>query len=166
MIIRQAHDKAGFTLIELIVVITLIIIFSSMSMVAYFQFSQRQETIDDARNFVTVLRRFQAKAKNLVYPAGCTGLVRYNLKSDGFGEDNETSKKVTAKAICANNTYTVITGEKVLDKTYFANDVDVNFQAGSGNISPVGTYSLTNTNDSYRIVVTTDINGNIDAKEQ
>lgn len=159
---KTVYYPFGFTLIELIVVIAITIILSGVGLAGYFQFSQRQAAMNDARNFSTMLRRVQAMAKNLVYPSGCIGLVRYNLISVGFGADNLASKQMSATAVCTNDTYSVISSEKVLEKTYFTADVDVDFDAGTGNISPTSAYIFSNSSEpTYVVTVTTDVNGNI-----
>ena len=161
---NTAHSK-GFTLIELMVVITIIIILSGLSIAAYFRFSQRQASMNDARNFATELRKVQALAKNLVYPAGCLNLVGYRLVSDCSMSEN--CKTMSYTATCGNGDYPGATNEPILETAFFTHDVSVLFAAGTGNIDPsaVGDYSLTNSSDPYKIVVRTDLNGNIDVKE-
>ena len=157
-ILRETY---GFTLIELMVTITIIVILSGISVAGYYRFSQRQAAIDDARNFVTEMKKVQALARNLVYPDGCTGLIGYQLVSDCSGL--ETCKTMTAYAVCTSPVLPVkiIDQEKVLASAYFTVDVNVNFAASSGKIDVPGTYAITNTKDPYQISVVTDSNGNI-----
>lgn len=153
----------GFTFVELMVVIAIILILSGMSLAAYFQFSQRQAAMNDARNFATMLRRVQAKANNLVYPAGCTGLISYNLVSDC---SDGTCQTMSASSVCTVGGGKIIDKEPVLSKIFFTFAVNIDFKAGSGNINPVRTYEFSTSNDPlYKIGVMTDINGNIDVKE-
>jgi prepilin-type N-terminal cleavage/methylation domain-containing protein len=156
----------GFTLIELMVTITIIVILSGISVAGYYRFSQREAALDDARNFVTEMKKVQALAKNLVYPNDCTGLVNYNLVSDCFGK--EDCQTMTAYAVCNSQVLPikVIDKEKVLSKAYFTYDINVDFQAGTGGISPFGTYLMTNTKDPYQVSVVTDSNGNIVVSEK
>lgn len=157
----------GFTLIELMVVITIILVLSGISVASYYRFSQRQAAVDDARNFATEMRKVQALAKNLVYPPGCAGLISYNLVADCFGINNESCKTMSAIARCRNGDIPFINGENVLSKAFFTYDVDVNFEAGTGRIDNFGTYDFSNSKDpAYTVVVTTDSNGNIDVKEK
>ncbi len=153
----------GFTLIELIVVIAIIILMSGMSLAAYFRFGQRQAAMNDARNFATEMRKVQAMAKNLVYPAGCASrLERYRLKADCVGEGCTT---MTTSAICSGVEILVKANEEVLTKVFFTDTVDVYFGAGTGAISQVGEFPIQNSNDPYTVVVKTDANGNISIKE-
>lgn len=159
-----ADNSFGFTLIELMVVTMIILTISGISFASYFKFSERQSINNDVRNFATEMRKVQALAKNFVYPAGCTGLIGYNLVSDCFGALN--CKSMTANAVCENGNFLVIQSEAVLNKSFFPLAVDVNFEVGSGNINPVRSYNFSNTSDpSYVVEVTTDVNGNIDVRE-
>lgn len=154
---------SGFTLIELIVVIAIIILMSGMSIAAYFRFSQRQAAMNDARNFATEMRKVQAMAKNLVYPAGCgSKLERYRLKADCAGEGCVT---MTTSAFCNGVEILVKANEEVLTKVFFTDTVDIYFGAGTGTISQVGEFPIQNSNDPYTVVVKTDANGNISTKE-
>lgn len=162
---KNTAHSSGFTLIELMVSITIMIILSGLSIAAYFRFSQRQASMNDARNFATEMRKVQALAKNLVYPTGCINLVGYRLVSDcSMSED---CKKMSYAASCGNGEFTIVTHEPVLETAFFTYNVSILFAAGTGNINPgaVGDYSLTNSSDPYQIVVRTDLNGNIDVKE-
>ena len=149
------------------VVITIIILMSGTAIAGYFRFSQRQAALNDGRNFSTMLRRVQALAKNLVYPAGCSGLTSYNLKSDDSGFDCEICQYVSVYAVCSGVPIKVIESERVLSKAFFTSPVDVYFAAGSGSIDPYGTFVLSNNVDiASEIVVVTDENGVINVEER
>lgn len=156
----------GFTIIELMVVVTIIIVLSGISLAGYYRFSQRQSALNDARNFSTILRRVQAMAKNLVYPESCDSLIKYNLQSDESGWDCEDCQTVSAWAVCSNNSFNVIDKEKVMTKAFFTSDVSVDFEAGTGRINySQAVFPLTNSNDDYAIEVKVDENGVISARE-
>jgi prepilin-type N-terminal cleavage/methylation domain-containing protein len=154
----------GFTLIELIVVMAVTIILSGMSLAAYYRFSQRQAAKNDARNVVTEMKKVQALAKNLVYPAGCDSeLSKYQLNADCWGL--ESCKSMTILAFCDNVPFTVKANEVVLTKAFFTDEISIDFAAGTGTIIPTGSFPLTNTADGYTVVVTIDHIGNISTKE-
>lgn len=159
------RDK-GFTLVELMVVVTIIILMAGSSIAAYFRFSQRQAALNDGRNFSTMMRKIQALAKNLVYPASCSELSGYTLEAKG-GIDCESCQVVSAYANCKEGKRYVVTDEKVLSKAFFTNDLSINFKAGSGSIDPYGTFVLSNNVDTAnQIVVVTDENGVINVEEK
>jgi len=101
---KNINSHSGFTLIELMVSVTLIVILSGMSLSNYFQFSQRQAVLNDARNLVTELRKVQAMARNLVYPENCIGLQGYEMQSVG-------DQSVSVTAVCSSGSFTVVSGE-------------------------------------------------------
>ena len=143
----------GFTLIELMVVVTIIILLSGVSLSSYFRFSQRQAAKNDARNFSTTLRRVQAMAKNLVYPTGCTGLSGYLF----YAAINTQS--VSADAVCSGARINVFSGEQVLSTATFSSPISITFEVGSGNASPFGEFPISNSNDDFTVVVKIDRNG-------
>lgn len=149
----------GLTLIELIVVITIMIIISGVSLASYFQFSQRQSALNDARNFVTMLRRVQAMAKNLVYPSGCSSLTGYRVFTNcaTYGESCQ-SVSASAVAVCGVGGEKVITDEKVFTDAYFSAGINVTFIAGSGSLASPVTFPLLNINN---VAVSADANGNL-----
>ena len=155
--IKMKHH--GLTLIELIVVIAIIIILSGVSLSAYFQFSQRQAVMNDARNFSTMLRRVQAMAKNLVYPPGCSGLTSYRVYSC------MDCQYISADANCGVGGGAVIDQEAVLVKTFFSSAVNVTFMAGSGSIDTDVEFPIKTLSDDYTVVVKLEENGNISTYE-
>lgn len=148
----------GFTLIELIVVITIIVILSGMSLAAYFQFTQKQSAQNDVRSFETVLRRVQAMAKNLVYPSDCaSGLVGYRVFADCGRVYGEDCQRVSAVPLCPADGAKVIDSELIFTDAYFSGEVNITFLAGSGSVAEAVVFPILNIND---LVVSMDENGN------
>lgn len=156
----------GITIIELLVSITIIILLSGLSLAGYYRFNRRQTQINDARNFVTILRRVQAMAKNLVYPDGCNRLIKYTLRSVAIDCETEECQKVSSSALCDNGSYPVINSEKILTKAFFTSDTIVEFEAGTGKYygSEI-VFSLKYDDESYTIEVKIDQNGIISTSE-
>jgi len=102
-------------------------------------------------------------AKNLVYPDGCdSGLERYRLETDCMVEGCTT---MSIYAVCSGVEILVKDSEEVLVNSFFSNEVDISFAAGTGTISPTGEFPLSNTADSYTVVVSIDNIGNISTEE-
>ncbi len=166
----RSMKRNGFTFVELLVVITIIILLSGMGLAAYFRFSQRQAAMNDARNFATTLRRVQAMAKNLVYPESCVSeLTDYQVYVDCLTYD-ENCHEISALASCKNAgglpiTVNVINKERILSKASFSTGFNITFAAGTGSIDPIGEFPINNSNDPYTVVMKTDENGNISTKE-
>lgn len=155
----------GFTLIELIVVVAIIILLSGASLAAYFQFSQRQSAMNDARNLATMLRRVQAMAKNMVYPAdSCTGLKGYRLYSD-CDQYDDTCRFVSAGAVCNEGEKKVIDAERIFEKASFSEPITISFGVGSGAVSKQIEFPVRNIADAFTLVVIADTNGNVSIKE-
>lgn len=153
--------NSGFTLIELVVVVTIIIIFSGMSLAAYFNFSQGQSAVNDARGMATTLRQVQAMAKNLVYPAGCVGLKGYRVFDSCSGVYDERCQSLSANALCDSGDTLVFEGKKIFTEAYFSDAVDVIFLVGSGSVNYAKTFSIA---EIGKMVVSVDENGNIVTK--
>lgn len=150
----------GFTIIELMVVITIIIILSGMSFAAYFTFSQKQAALNDARNMETVLRRVQSLAKNRVYPVGCaSGLTGYRVFTN-CGVYGESCQTVSAGAVCAGVEMPTIVGEQVLAEAFFSDEINILFNAGSGSVNTPITLPIGNIGG---LAVTVDQNGDINS---
>lgn len=162
---KRLASCQGITIIELMVVVTIILLLSGISLAGYFRFDRRQTMINDARNFATVLRRVQAMAKNLVYPQGCNTLIKYSLIPDGY--ECETCQTVSAMAVCKNGSYTVISNEKILTKAFFSLGTFVDFEAGTGKILNATEikFPIQYVGDTYKIEVKVDQNGIISTTE-
>jgi prepilin-type N-terminal cleavage/methylation domain-containing protein len=156
---KSNNITAGFTLIELIVTVTIIIILSGISLSAYHQFTQREAAINDARNLSTMLHRVQSMSEYLVYPTGCTNLTGYHLESDC---SDGTCGTMSVWAQCDGGPILVVDSEKVLSETSFYEPVNVSFEAGSGNIESVEVYHVSNKySPFYTVAVTVDAYGNV-----
>lgn len=84
-------QKLGFTLIELMIVVTITVIIAGFSFISVNDFTQNQGTTDDARTFISELRRVYSKATAVFYPPGCTGLTAYGVT---YGVPTSTDVRV------------------------------------------------------------------------
>ena len=69
----------GFTLIELMMVMSMILILSGGAVATYLNFSKSQTVSNDARNFGSEIERVRTMAASLQYPAGCDSLKGYEI---------------------------------------------------------------------------------------
>lgn len=73
----------GFTLIEILISISVIAILSGIGITAFTQFNRRQLVVSSARKLITDLRLAQSKADSSEKPADCTGdLLSYQVDID------------------------------------------------------------------------------------
>jgi len=159
----------AFSLIELMVTISIIIVLSGTVIAGYFRFSQRQEAMNDARSLMSQMKKIQSLAQNLVYPDGCGGLQNYKLSPVCTGVDCR-SVRVVATCVSggdANGEIVITESEEVLGKAYFTDQTGTyTFSAGTGVISPVGSLEISYLNSPYQFGVEIYENGNIAVVEK
>lgn len=126
----------GFTLIELIVTVTIIVIITISGLVSYFVFDSKQKTLNEARDFVSLLDKARSSALTLEYPADCTGLQSYRV-SEGLSEGY-----LKVEAICTNGTVE-IEEKKVFQATNPDISIDISFLAQTGFLEGGIEYSVT-----------------------
>lgn len=118
----------GFTLIELMLVLTMIVVLFGGSITAYLTFNKNQTTKNDARNFVAEIYRVRTLASSLQYPTGCSSLKGYNLQSTLVNGD---LAGVTLTADCdPSDVASAVL--PVLTNSYFSGAVNLTFLPGSG----------------------------------
>jgi prepilin-type N-terminal cleavage/methylation domain-containing protein len=126
--------QQGFTLIEMIIVVALMVVITSASLVAVVTFNQKQGINDDAKAVLTELRRVSSRATGVAYPVGtCTKLSGYQLTIPSpLG-----TKDIRITALC---TPANIVEERsnVLDNSYFSGStVTFTIDAGTGRLIPI-----------------------------
>lgn len=82
----RAH---GFTLIEIIVSVTLLLVLSGLFMASYTGFNSSQTVKQSASTLIRNLQAVRTNAASGVKPAGCATLVGYNVT---FTSDDYTSQ--------------------------------------------------------------------------
>lgn len=70
----------GFTLIELMVVVVLIILMTGFSVSRLVDFRDKRDVFNDAKLVVEELRRVRTKATAVEVPAGCSGVQAYAVR--------------------------------------------------------------------------------------
>lgn len=99
----KKFEKSGFTLIELMVTITIMMLMVGGGIAAYFNFNDRQTLAGDAKGLQTFLRSAQKKARVGEVPAGCEKLENYSV---GMTTGDNT---VLMRANCTNGVFLVNT---------------------------------------------------------
>ena len=130
---------SGFTLIELMITVTLLLVISGGSLSAYLSFNKSQTMESDAREVVAEINKVRSLAANLIYPTGCVSLSGYSIKSDAAA----TGLIVTA--VCASGDV-VTTAPGLLKSSLFAAPFTVDvlvFAAGSGYLASGTNYVIT-----------------------
>lgn len=130
MKIFAARHK-GFTLIELMIVIVLMLIVSGTAMVNVTSFYQTQGTEDDIRTVLSEIRSAYSKATGVFYPPECTNLTSYTvLISSG-------SKDISVRANCTVPQTSI--KEDVLKTTKFSSAYSFTILVPSGAMTPSST---------------------------
>jgi len=94
----RKKSSSGFTLVELLVVISIICILSVVGIASYINFSRSQTVTQTARKIVQDMRLAQSLANNGQKPEGCTG----TLSSYTF--DGTSLPSYTIFATCTGDT--------------------------------------------------------------
>jgi len=118
----------GFTLIELMITIVLVVLLSGGALAAYLNFNKSQTMQNDARQVLSELNKARTMATSQQYPAGCTSLQGVKVAGDA----NETDITVTTLCGSGNPPGNEI---KVLTNSTFMTAVDITFLPGSGYVS-------------------------------
>lgn len=131
----------GFTLIELMLVMTIIVVLFGGSITAYLTFNKNQVTKNDARNFVAEIYRVRTLASSMQYPTGCTSLKGVNVLGSAGGTG------ITVITQCGSGNYSgaVI---KVLTSSTFTSAIDITFLPGSGYLGSGANTEVTIVNES------------------
>jgi prepilin-type N-terminal cleavage/methylation domain-containing protein len=126
--VKRPNKASGFTLIELMITIVLIVLLSGGALAAYLSFNKSQTMQNDARQVLSELNKARTMATSQQYPAGCTSLQGVKVA----GIVNETD--ITVTTLCGSGNYF---GEpiKVLISSTFSSAVNITFLPGSGYVS-------------------------------
>lgn len=128
----QVLKMRGYTLIELMVTVTIIVLITGGSMAAYLTFNESRQLDIDARAFTTLINKIRSKAIFLEYPSGCTGLNFFSLQSK---DNSEGERKIISYFANCNSGSTDPVEEEVLGSSVFTGAFTINFLPLSGNIS-------------------------------
>lgn len=139
----RSSRQRGFTLIEMLVSISITLIITGGVMVSYRGFNQRQQLIQSTKNLQQTLRLAQKKARVGEKPTGCQTLEGYTVR----GTIN--SQNVALLAICDLDTEypistTTLSGNTLLDVTF-----DFTYKVLTGGVIGAGPVQLSNADLIY-----------------
>lgn len=96
--VQQPSKQSGFTLVEMLIVISVFALMTTGAVLSYRSFSQRQQVIQSAKNIQDAMRFAQKKSRVGEKPTGCGTLSGYTVA----GTTNSTT--ITLTAACTNPT--------------------------------------------------------------
>jgi len=132
------HKQSGFTLVELMVTITISALLLAGGLTSYTRFNSRQTLTNSVRGLQLLLRTAQKQARVESKPTGCTRLVSYAVQ---VAAANMTAANLIAE--CTNQNYTLQTlqfDSGVSSKAAF----NIHFLVLQGGVTGATTINLTN----------------------
>jgi len=122
-------NNFGFTVLELMITVTIMLIIFGGSLSAYFTFTNSQAMDTDARQLISELNRVKSLAANMSYPENCENLMGYRVR----GDLNSQALTITALCGVGGNVTNVISN--LLKSTVFDPGFDITFAPGNGYLS-------------------------------
>jgi prepilin-type N-terminal cleavage/methylation domain-containing protein len=151
-------QRRGFTLIEVLVSVTLMIVLTSGAIASYRVFLQRQQVLQSARNVQQMFTVAQKKARVGEKPAGCQTLQGYAVQ--GIANGNIISVNAVCRNGGAEQRYTVST-TTLVGNSRLEQAVDATLKVLTGGITAGTDVTVTITNSVNRFQFTVNRGGGI-----
>ncbi len=100
--VRRFRSEKGFTLLELIVVFTIIAILSTMGIASFMTYSRNQTLVQAAQSLENTIHLARSDALSQVKPSVCTGQVL-----NGYQIDINTLNNTYSLSVVCNGTHVV-----------------------------------------------------------
>lgn len=127
--VSSVRGKNGFTLIEIIIVITILAIMVGGALASFASFRDRNNIRSDALILAAMLQKIQAKASAVELPSGCTGVMNFTVNMSGDG--------LSVNAICQSGTVILSDLDYTLVHSSFVGTPSVVFDSRTGSASAV-----------------------------
>ncbi len=142
-----SHHWAGFSLIEMLVAITIMMVLVGAGMAAFLTFSDRQNLVQAAKTVQAHMRSAQVKARAGDTPENCQRLEGYSVRMSAG------SNRVRLLAICENGEYLYDRYDLPLSVTA-QSGVDIEFLGLYGGVNNPSTVTLVSQDWQYAFDVT------------
>lgn len=136
-------QRNGFTLIEVLVAVSIMIALMSGAIASYRIFVPRQQILQSARNAQQAFLLAQKKARVGEKPSGCNTLQGYTVRG------NINSTLLNVYAVCASGEY-LVTNTSFVGTTRLEQNVNVMLKVLTGGTETGGDVTVIITNTAYR----------------
>ncbi len=139
--------QRGFTLIELVVVFTIMAILSTLAIASFVSYGRSQSLEKNAQDVYTTLITARSKAQTQVKPSGCTD-------SDtlaGYRVDFTDIRDYSLRALCGEKAV-LISANHLSSDTRFANVTTFTFQVLTGTTQNDGVIVVQNTTGGKKMI--------------
>lgn len=150
---RSIVGVKGFTVVELLVVVGIMVLLSGGAIVAYVRFTERRQAVSDAQEVAQYLRMVQKKAFSVEVPVGCTDVQNYAVTL--------TSSSVSTNVICrlgsVSNYLPALNSSSTLSPTG-----PITFRTRLGGAQIASPVTVSTCRNGIRHNITVNLNGMID----
>lgn len=149
----------GFTFIEVLITITLMMIIMGLGIAAFDRFNERQRVVEAALSVQNLMRSAQIKARSGDKPTGCTRLESYRMTLTA------NSPSVTLSAVCSGPTTTIVRETYTMPSGIVSEanlSADFYVLRGGSNVSPITPIVVKSSNNMWRYGFTASPGGAVD----
>ncbi len=130
-----SFNRAGFTLLEMLVTVTIMLIITGGGIAGYIQFNERQTLRSTAKTIQTILRTAQKRAQVGDKPTGCEKLLAYGVQLSSSSSD------LVLYAYCENSgtstSVNVPIDESIPSKIAVSSDHNIRFRVLHGGVEHI-----------------------------